>query len=446
MNIYVAKLCDHACTGIIFASQNCLRRRMCVHRTTDALVECRYLWEKTEQDISENILNKSYSKKCSHMKHFYSLDKSWTFINHGAFGAALSVAQSEAIRWRELCEMQPLRFNDRHLFQLIIHSIRKLSMFINCPANEIVPLQNCTSGMNSILRSINFHHGDDVVCFSTTYKSTRLMLQHHCMVNNSHLRILTILFPVSNKQTIYNILQKNIYPNTKLIVIDHITSYSSMIMPVIDMALLCRKINPNIIIIIDGAHSMLSQPVSIYPCQVPISTNNHNHDNDNAHVHKSFDKDENTCARLPSISDVADFWLGNCHKWLSSPRGCAVMWIHPSYKGTILPAVLSNDLSYDPTLRQKMFAWDGNRDYSAFLTIPSVLKFWELVPGGPEGCRKHLYSLIDEARNVILHSWNLAEEDLPYGIEFRENSTMALVRLIFALSSISSRHKMLHKR
>lgn len=37
----------------------------------------------------------------------------WTFINHGAFGAVLRLAQREAAAWRERCEAQPLAFLDR---------------------------------------------------------------------------------------------------------------------------------------------------------------------------------------------------------------------------------------------------------------------------------------------------------------------------------------------
>jgi hypothetical protein len=37
----------------------------------------------------------------------------WTFVNHGAFGAALRCAHDEAEAWRRRCEGQPLLFLDR---------------------------------------------------------------------------------------------------------------------------------------------------------------------------------------------------------------------------------------------------------------------------------------------------------------------------------------------
>jgi hypothetical protein len=37
----------------------------------------------------------------------------WTFVNHGAFGAAFSCGVRVAEAWRRVCEQQPLKFFDR---------------------------------------------------------------------------------------------------------------------------------------------------------------------------------------------------------------------------------------------------------------------------------------------------------------------------------------------
>ncbi len=46
-------------------------------------------------------------------QHFLIDFHTWTFINHGAFGAALREAHAEAAAWRLRCEEQPLSFLDR---------------------------------------------------------------------------------------------------------------------------------------------------------------------------------------------------------------------------------------------------------------------------------------------------------------------------------------------
>jgi hypothetical protein len=74
-------------------------------------------------------------------------DNKWTFINHGAFGATLSPLLDEARIWQSQCESQPLRFYDRQLLPMIAHSVRETAKFLNCPADELIPLQNVTSGI-----------------------------------------------------------------------------------------------------------------------------------------------------------------------------------------------------------------------------------------------------------------------------------------------------------
>lgn len=46
-------------------------------------------------------------------EHFLIDFAVWTFLNHGAFGAALRCAHAEAAAWRARCEAQPLAFLDR---------------------------------------------------------------------------------------------------------------------------------------------------------------------------------------------------------------------------------------------------------------------------------------------------------------------------------------------
>ena len=53
----------------------------------------------------------------------FELEKKWVFLNHGAFGGALTPLLEEAERWRRRCESQPLRFFDRELLPMVAYSI-----------------------------------------------------------------------------------------------------------------------------------------------------------------------------------------------------------------------------------------------------------------------------------------------------------------------------------
>jgi isopenicillin-N epimerase len=83
------------------------------------------------------------------------LDHEWTFVNHGAFGATLSPLLDESNAWRFKCESQPLRFYDRQLLPMVAHTVRETAKYLNCPARELVPLQNVTSGALALLKLID---------------------------------------------------------------------------------------------------------------------------------------------------------------------------------------------------------------------------------------------------------------------------------------------------
>lgn len=110
--------------------------------------------------------------------------RSWTFVNHGAFGAALRCAQAEAEAWRRRCEAQPLLFLDRsgctgsvvlllclstcssplprmltplhvpayladhrrELFAQLVRVMRELAAFVGARPHDLALLPNATTG------------------------------------------------------------------------------------------------------------------------------------------------------------------------------------------------------------------------------------------------------------------------------------------------------------
>jgi hypothetical protein len=70
----------------------------------------------------------------------------------------------------------------------------------------------------------------------------------------------------------------------------HITSLPSIVLPVAELAAVCKA--HGVLVLIDGAHALGQLPVNVTALGV-------------------------------------DAWLGNGHKWLFSPKGSAVLWVSP---------------------------------------------------------------------------------------------------------------------
>ena len=143
-------------------------------------------------------------------------------------------------------------------------------------------------------------------------------------------------------------------PRTKLIFASHITSTTALIFPVAELCALART--AGIATLIDGAHA---------PGQVPVD--------------------------LQALG--ADFYTGNCHKWMCAPKGAAFLHVRPELQEQIQSTVVSwgyvaqaldgqstgGHTGFDAytgrsTLERRL-QWQGTRDLAAYLTVPAAIQF-----------------------------------------------------------------------
>jgi hypothetical protein len=326
--------------------------------------------------------SRDYSHAAAIKKSLFCINPEFTFINHGAFGAALTPIMGEAEAWRRLCETQPLAFFDRILLPCVANSIRSMSSHLECPPEELMPLPNVTSGLNSVIFSTPLQEGDEVVCFSLTYGSTKKILDAACQNAGANLRIVPIPLPIGIPEDIIYRLGRVLSPRTKLVVLDHITSNTALRLPTLQMAEICKAQAPEVTVVVDAAHALFTEDVKIYRPKDKEGNSNSKSDTYNEDIDYEA-----------SISEVVDVWLSNGHKWLCSPKGCAFMWVSPSMKGRLKPAIISHgflpsfsfpgvssssSITYaDKEKLLSSYAWDGCRDYAALLTVPSLMETWK---------------------------------------------------------------------
>jgi isopenicillin-N epimerase len=190
---------------------------------------------------SENI-NEYYGSK-EIKEELFLLGKEYTFINHGAFGANLRIILEESYEWNKYCEEQPLRFYDRELLPLIVNSIREMAKFINCSPVDLYPLQNVTSGLNSIIKSINIEEEEEIMCLSLTYGSTKKILLDKCIESKCKLNIVQIKLPIQSEDTIISRIKEEINEKTRVIILDQITSNTSLEIPIEEISIYCKERN-----------------------------------------------------------------------------------------------------------------------------------------------------------------------------------------------------------
>lgn len=263
---------------------------------------------------------------------FY-LEPDFHYLNHGAFGAVSRPVARTANKLRRQIESQPSRFMNVDLSGLIRTSADRLGRFIGARGEDLVFVQNATTAMNAVLRSLVLLPGDEVVTTTHVYGAVARTLEFVCERSGARLVHAKIPFPAATPSDLTDAVLSAVTGRTRLIVIDHVTSASALVMPVRDITDFAA--DRGIQVLVDGAHG---------PGMLPLHVDDLN----------------------------ATWYAGNCHKWLGTPRGCGFLWTKPGRQSLVRPTTISHGVgrSYN-----EAFDWPGTIDFTPWLCVDAALDF-----------------------------------------------------------------------
>ncbi|VEU33894.1 unnamed protein product [Pseudo-nitzschia multistriata] len=370
-----------------------------------------------------------FDQKLEPDKSDFLLDrKKWTFLNHGAFGASLRVGYDRAEQWRFHLERQPLRYFDRDLLPHLVYSARRLANFCHASRDHFTLIPNVTYGLNTILRGYSDIHKEKshVILWDTSYGSLKKMAHEYCPERVTEIPVSNYfdrcwddslndpsdVFEEALCDSVEKIKTENNNKQTEnaLLILDHTTSNTALNMPLEKLSRAAKEMN--MLVMVDGAHGILAQDLHLNETELP---------------------------------DV-DFYLGNGHKWLSCPRGIGFLYCpDASLRHSILrlPAVISHGIGQG---FQSRFLWDGCRDYTAALSVPAVLDFWEQKQNKAKDSlngvpfQTEINNRLQQAVKLLSRTWH-PDEDwersllVPFALH---SPMMALVRLPDRMQSSSS--------
>ena len=275
------------------------------------------------------------------LKTQFLLDPKVIFLNHGSFGACAKPNYDNLLFWQNKLESEPVHFFEDLLEQELENSRFSLSNYINCHQNNLVYFSNPTTAINAVARSIKLKPGDEVLSTNHIYGALDRTWRYICKQKKANFIKAEIPFSISSNENFLDLFFSYINNNTKVIFISHITSMTAMIFPVKEIIKFAKK--NNIISIIDGAH-------------VP------------GHIDLNINKLE------------PDIYTGACHKWMCTPKGISFLYVKKELQNIIHPLVVSWGWESDNPGKSNFLdwhQWQGTRDMSAFLTIPTAIQFLE---------------------------------------------------------------------
>lgn len=274
----------------------------------------------------------------------FLLDSDIVFLNHGSFGACPAPVFETYQHWQRELERQPVAFIQRRQDDLIDAARARLAAELNVPHDDLVFVQNATSGLNVFARSLQLQPGDEILTTDHEYGALNLTWNHLCRRWGATYVQQEIPLPVTTPEDMVETFWQGVTERTRVIFLSHVTSPTALIFPVAEI---CRRAREaGIISVIDGAHA---------PGQIPLD--------------------------LSAIG--ADVYAGNCHKWMCSPKGAAFLYVRPEHQEFVEALTVSwgwgeGFRPYDGSSRSQFIRrnqWQGTRDSASYLAVPAALDF-----------------------------------------------------------------------
>ena len=222
------------------------------------------------------------------------------------------------------------------------------------------------------MRSLNLKESDEILTTNHEYGALDKTWSFICKKTGAQYKQQNIKLPLESNEEFIKHFTDGITDKTKIIFLSHITSSTALIFPVKEICKIAR--DRNILCIIDGAHA---------PAQINLN-----------------------------IKDInPDVYVGACHKWMCSPKGVSFLYVKKELQNKIDPLVVSwgydsEDTPLLPGISNQTYTqflnyheWQGTKDMSAYLTIPSTIKFLKNNNWGKVASKCHKVNL--EARQEI---------------------------------------------
>jgi isopenicillin-N epimerase len=249
--------------------------------------------------------------------------------------------------WQRTLESQPVAFLGRELTENMRVPRTALAAELGTSAENVVGLINATEGINIVAQSLDLKPGDEILTTDHEYSSLEKTWAYVCRNTGAKVVTIKVPLPLVDSEEFNAAIVAGFTARTRVLYLSHITSPTALRFPIEKPIAEARQ--RGIYSVIDGAHT---------PGHIPLDF---------------------------TAMDV-DFYAGNCHKWLMTPKGSAFLYVRPELQRLLNPLVISHGWTIDSkqpgakgTFGNSPFIDElemrGTRDPAALLTIPAAIAF-----------------------------------------------------------------------
>ena len=306
----------------------------------------------------------------------WMLDPTGTYLNHGTVGVTPRRVMAVQKALIDDAERHPSRFVLRELnahaagaWRRPVPRLREaaavVAAFVGAERDDLVFVDNATTGANAVLRSFPFAPGDEVLVTDLGYGGVTKAAHYATRERGATVRTAVVPYPFTPDGVVQACVEA-VSSRTRLAVVDHIAADCAVVLPVAAIAAALRA--HGVAVLVDGAHA---------PAAIPLD--------------------------IPSLG--VDWYVANLHKWAWTPRSSGILWAPRQRQAGLHPTVISWGLDEGFTSE---FDLVGTRDASAHLSAPAALAL--LAEWGLDDIRAHNHALAWVGAQRLAERWGTAFE------------------------------------
>jgi isopenicillin-N epimerase len=300
------------------------------------------------------------------------LDSEGTYLNHGTVGVTPLRVMAARRAILEEVERHPSRFILRELTSVrfgkqgrdiprLREAAATVAAFLGARGEDVVFVDNATTGANAVLRSFVFQPGDEILVSDLGYGGVTRAAFHAAREKGATVRTIAMPYPFTAEGHT-QAWTAGVGPHTRLAIVDHISADTAIVFPLAAIAAALKR--QGVAVLADGAHA---------PAAIALD--------------------------IPSLG--VDWYVGNLHKWAWAPRSSGVLWAAPERQAGLHPAVISWGLDEGFTTEFDMV---GTRDPSPHLAAPAALALFN--EWGLDDIRRYNHDLAWAGANRLAERWD----------------------------------------
>ena len=298
--------------------------------------------------------------------HLWGLEEDRIFLNHGSFGATPTAVREEQRTWQDVMENEPVRFFEDLMPSILEQTRVALAKQLSCQADDLALVENATSGVNTVMRSLEFSEGDEILVPDHAYQACRNTIDFVAQRWGARVVTVPLPFPIDGPHVVMEAMLGAVSERTVLAMIDTVTSPTGLRMPFEDLT--AELEGRGVSVLLDAAHGIGMVPLN-----------------------------------LDELG--ASYTTSNCHKWLCAPKGSAFLHVRKDRQADIHPLTISHGMTFplgDTTRFRHEFDWTGTRDMSAHCALPFAIDHLaDEVEGGWPAIMQHNHDLAIRGRNIL---------------------------------------------